>query len=97
MESLQPEVPRKVEEALIFRLKHAAMKQCRSTAGAYADCCRGRSFSMAWACRGQLRDFSACLGQHTGDEYLNKLKLRWVQAGKPEQPDWDDLLLDLYD
>lgn len=52
---------------------------------------------MAWACRGQLRDFSACLGQHTGDEYLNKLKLRWVQAGKPEQPDWDDLLLDLYD
>ena len=49
--------------ALIFQLKQRAYAACTAVASAYADCCRGRTLSMAWACRDELKALSACLGQ----------------------------------
>ena len=49
--------------ALLFQLKQRAYTVCSSAAAAYADCCRGRTLSMAWACRAELRGLSACLGE----------------------------------
>ena len=49
--------------ALLFQLKQRAYSVCSAAAGAYADCCRGRTFSMAWACRTELRALSTCLGE----------------------------------
>jgi COX assembly mitochondrial protein 1 len=56
-----PLVPKRVEEALFFRLKRRAFDKCDAAAKAYVDCCRGRSVSQAWACRGEARGLSSCL------------------------------------
>ena len=49
--------------ALFFRLKAKAFKTCKESADAYAQCCQGRSVSMVWACRAELKAMSACLGE----------------------------------
>ena len=63
--------------ALLFKLKHRALNQCSDTAKAYAECCRGRSISMAWACRAPLRDLNTCLQEQC-------VPCSW-DAGSPEQ------------
>ncbi|CAK0772354.1 hypothetical protein CVIRNUC_003954 [Coccomyxa viridis] len=97
MSAVNPEknVPSKVEEALLFRLKQHAMRQCKKQAEAYAQCCGSRVFSAVWACRQDLRDLNSCLNQHTNPLQLNELKRRWLEAGQPELPNWDALLRDL--
>ena len=64
--------------ALLFQLKNRAMRQCSDTAGAYADCCRGRTVSMVWACRAPLRDLNACLQQQCAG--------RQAAVARPRQP-----------
>ena len=49
--------------ALFYKLKEKAFKTCKGSADAYAACCSGRTFSMAWACRAELKEMSECLGQ----------------------------------
>ncbi|CAL8470082.1 g9624 [Coccomyxa elongata] len=85
-------VSRKVEEALIFRLKQKAMEECKQQAQAYADCCSGRVFSAVWSCRDEFKALNACLSHHTNPQVLNELKRRWMEAGQPETPDWKALL-----
>ncbi|KAK9821797.1 hypothetical protein WJX81_006514 [Elliptochloris bilobata] len=85
-------VSRKVEEALLYRLKQKAMADCKVVARAYADCCSTRVFSAVWACRAELSTLNQCLQQHTGAQALNELKRRWVEAGRPDVPNWDMLL-----
>ena len=47
--------------ALFFRLKEHGFEECRAYSKAYADCCHGRVFSMAWACRQQMKQLSDCM------------------------------------
>eukprot|EP00884_Botryococcus_braunii_P013020 jgi/Botrbrau1/21719/Bobra.43_1s0113.1 len=85
-------VPHKVEEALIYRLKQHAVRQCSSAAKAFAECSSGRALSVVWACRSQWNDLNTCVSQHTHADAQEQLKERWLAAGKPESPDWDVLL-----
>ena len=55
--SIVPPVP----AALFFRLKEHGFEKCKAYSVAYADCCRGRVFSMAWACRKQMHELSDCM------------------------------------
>jgi len=57
------EVPKRVEEALLYRLKQRAFRECGAAAAAYADCCRGRVVSLAWACRSEAGAYNACVGR----------------------------------
>ncbi|DBA90368.1 TPA: hypothetical protein ACH3X1_003649 [Trebouxia sp. C0004] len=56
-------VSTKVEEALIFRMKQEAMQKCKQEARAYAECCKTRSISIAWACRQQFGNLNSCVAQ----------------------------------
>lgn len=79
--------------ALFFRLKEKAFKECDPLARAYADCCRGRIVSVAWACRQEAKLLSACMTQYTSR--LEKLKERWVASGSRlhmSDTDWEGLL-----
>ncbi|KAI3434718.1 hypothetical protein D9Q98_002779 [Chlorella vulgaris] len=84
------EMPKKVEEALFYRLKQKGFKECSTTADAYAQCCSGRVLSVVWACRKELRALSDCMSTHTSR--LEDLKQRYLAAGSPSNPDWDKLL-----
>eukprot|EP00887_Chlorella_sp_A99_P003617 scaffold7.g3617.t1 len=86
-------VPKKIEEALFYQLKQKGFEACQAYSAAYADCCRGRVISMAWACRKQLHELSDCMGTHTGR--LEELKQRYVAMGSPTHLDeaiWQKLL-----
>lgn len=92
MSAVDYTISKKAEEALIYKLKQHAMKRCGETAKAYAQCAEGRTFSVVWACRSQLNDLNACLHERTGADIREQLFRRFAEAGKPERPDWDQLL-----
>lgn len=48
---------------LFYRLKQKAFEECRAQGTAYADCCRGRTLSMAWKCRDEMAAYSDCVSQ----------------------------------
>ena len=52
-----------VGAALVYHLKAQAMKDCKESAKAYAECAEGRVVSVVWACRKQFNDLNSCLSQ----------------------------------
>ncbi|CAI5464958.1 unnamed protein product [Closterium sp. Yama58-4] len=63
---------KKVEEALRSRMKERALKECAREIEAYADCVRGRVFSIVWACRAHATELNECLHQYTNDAVLDQ-------------------------
>ena len=87
------EVPKRVEEALFFKLKERAFKECGDLSRAYAQCCSGRVISLAWSCREESKALSSCMSTVTCR--LDELKREWVAAGRKqdmEERDWNELL-----
>lgn len=68
------------------------MSSCSAYASAMAACAKGRTVSTVWACRAELNALNECLGEHTGERALAELERRWVEAGRPEKPEWKELL-----
>lgn len=46
---------------LAHKLAMVANEKCKAAIDAYNDCCRGRSVSMAWACRETYDASEACI------------------------------------
>lgn len=87
------EVPKRVEEALFYRLKQRAFDDCADHAKAYAECCRGRVVSLVWSCRDESKVLSACMTTVTSR--LDDLKREWVRAGRKQdmtESEWNALL-----
>ena len=82
-----PSVLKKEEEALITLMKERALVRCKTAQRTYYECVKGRTLSVAWACREQARAMSACLSEHTSDATLETMKARWSEAGKPSIAD----------
>lgn len=72
-------------------MKERALVHCKQSQKDYYECVKGRMISVAWACRQQASDMSACLNQHTSDEVLEDLKRRWAKAGKPSIADRNNI------
>tara|TARA_B100000519_G_C14113558_1_gene376961 strand:+ start:433 stop:771 length:339 start_codon:yes stop_codon:yes gene_type:complete len=75
---------KKEEEALITVMKELALAKCASHQREYYECVKGRTVSVAWACRDAGKSLNECLGQETSDEKLNETKRKWIAAGKPK-------------
>lgn len=56
-----------------------AREKCHETRLAYVTCAKGRTLSLAWACREQFRDFNDCLKRYTTDEELERRKEEWAR------------------
>lgn len=84
--------PKRVEEALFFKLKERAFRECSTYSQAYAECCRGKVVSMIWSCRDESRLLSGCLSRITSR--LEDLKQEWMKTSKLDmtREDWDALL-----
>ena len=68
------------------------MSSCSAYASAMAACAKDRTVSTVWACRSELNALNECLGKHTNERVLGELERRWVEAGRPEKPEWGALL-----
>eukprot|EP00892_Ulva_mutabilis_P004817 jgi/Ulvmu1/2707/UM014_0163.1 len=91
----QPEVPKKVESAMIYQLRKRAIHKCQEKTEAFVACSEKRLFSVVWACRGQLNELNECTKQHTSDEAFFRLKTNWLERGSPRDVDWEDLMKDI--
>lgn len=80
-------VLKKEEEAIITLMKERALVACKDAQREYYECVKGRTLSIAWACRERAAAMSTCLHAHTSDEVLEDMKARWVKAGKPSFAD----------
>ena len=47
--------------ALLYRLIQKGHVECKAYSQAYADCCRGRTLSVIWTCRQQMKELSDCM------------------------------------
>ena len=87
------DVPKRVEEALFYRLKQRAFEDCDELARSYAACCSGRVVSLVWSCRDESKALSSCMTKVTSR--LDDLKREWLRAGRKnemQESDWDALL-----
>jgi hypothetical protein len=82
-----PVVPQYIEEALLDRLKKKAREKCKQQIENYVECTKNRVFSIAWKCRGHLKEMNDCLGNYTKKKELDRLKIEWakLQAEKEAQ------------
>ncbi|KAM3229681.1 hypothetical protein ACQJBY_060481 [Aegilops geniculata] len=62
-EARENHVKKKVEEALRSKMKQKALKECDVLCSKYAECARGRTFSVVWTCRKQAKELNNCLHQ----------------------------------
>lgn len=88
------ECPKRVEEALFFKLKERAFRECSAYSKAYAECCKGKVISVVWSCREESRKLSGCLSKYTSR--LQDLKELWMSNGSRHtmsESEWN-LLLD---
>uniref|UniRef100_A0A453IGR5 COX assembly mitochondrial protein n=2 Tax=Aegilops tauschii subsp. strangulata TaxID=200361 RepID=A0A453IGR5_AEGTS len=49
--------------ALRSKMKQKALKECDVLCSKYAECARGRTFSVVWTCRKQAKELNNCLHQ----------------------------------
>lgn len=89
------DITKKAEESLLYQLKQHALRKCKAKTQAYAECTQGRTITVVWACRDQLNDLNTCLKACTKVDIQQQLFRRFAEAGRPERPDWDNLLHDL--
>ncbi|KAF8973909.1 hypothetical protein BDZ97DRAFT_1648224 [Flammula alnicola] len=54
---------RREEETLLKTTKAHALKECDSLVKEFAACASGRTVSVAWACRDQLKHVQDCMVQ----------------------------------
>jgi COX assembly protein 1 len=47
--------------ALFFRLKQKGFQECKQYSDAYAACMTGRTLSVVWACRQEMKELSTCM------------------------------------
>ncbi|XP_062216156.1 uncharacterized protein LOC133916488 [Phragmites australis] len=77
-EARENHVKKKVEEALRSKMKQKALQECDFYCSKYAECARGRTFSVVWQCRKQAKELNNCLHQYTNDAVLEEMKKAYM-------------------
>ncbi|XP_024357113.1 uncharacterized protein [Physcomitrium patens] len=78
-DAAQSRMKKKVEEALRSKMKAQALKECDPLVAKFAECAKGRLFSVVWACRAQSKETNACLHRYTNDEAFEKYKKQYEE------------------
>ena len=58
-----PIVSSAVDEVLKYKIKLEALEKCKPEIEKYVSCTKGRTLSLAWACKEQLYTLKRCTGQ----------------------------------
>ncbi|KAL7414567.1 hypothetical protein BDY24DRAFT_385678 [Mrakia frigida] len=66
------------EEELRKNAKLSALKACDPLVKAFADCSTGRTFSVVWACKDQLKTVNDCVRPLRSEEHLDKLRMEFL-------------------
>ncbi|GBF90809.1 hypothetical protein Rsub_03110 [Raphidocelis subcapitata] len=90
-------ISRQAEDKLAHKLALVAQVKCKGALDAYNDCCRGRMVSMVWACKRLYQESDACIQRYVNEDNVGVMRRRWLEAGKPNKPDWGALMEGLVD
>ncbi|KAJ7554350.1 hypothetical protein O6H91_06G136200 [Diphasiastrum complanatum] len=69
---------KKVEEALRSKMKARALKECDHVVSKFAECAKGRTFSVVWTCRFHSKELNECLHKFTNDDVLEEYKKQYI-------------------
>lgn len=83
---------RQATNKITYKITMIAQERCKQVIEDYNLCAKGRSISMLWACREKYNQSQDCVHQFLNDRTLDIVKRRWIDAGRPHKPDWDQLL-----
>ncbi|KAF9474479.1 hypothetical protein BDN70DRAFT_815651 [Pholiota conissans] len=73
---------RREEETLLKTTKAHAMKECDNIVKA---CASGRTVSVAWSCREELKHVQDCMVQFTGPEPMEQVRKEYLRLRNIEQ------------
>jgi len=76
---------RREEDTLLKATKARALKECDAFVKAFADCATGRTISVAWACREQLKSLQDCMRQYTGPEPMEAVREEYLRLRSLQQ------------
>eukprot|EP00039_Didymoeca_costata_P016737 m.304899 g.304899 ORF g.304899 m.304899 type:complete len:103 (-) comp16443_c0_seq1:680-988(-) len=78
---------RKVERDIYIpkMMKKAAIRTCSKEAQAFAECCHGRTISMAWACNKQNNALQNCLKNNLLDADYEREKAIFLRKKEETQ------------
>ncbi|CAO1614141.1 unnamed protein product [Jaminaea pallidilutea] len=66
------------EDAMMKQIRLDALKKCDDVVKDFADCAKGRTVSVVWACRKQNRDVQDCLSKHMSEESVSQARKEWL-------------------
>jgi COX assembly protein 1 len=70
---------RREEETLLKTTKAHALRECDVVVKEFAACASGRTISVAWACRNQLKQVQDCMVQFTGPESMEQVRKEYLR------------------
>jgi len=70
---------RREEETLLKTTKAHALRECDVVVKEFAACASGRTISVAWACRNQLKQVQDCMVQFTGSEPMEQVRKEYLR------------------
>ncbi|KAG8981561.1 hypothetical protein FRB94_009452 [Tulasnella sp. JGI-2019a] len=76
---------RREEEALVKATKTRALKECEGLVTEFANCATGRTVSVVWACKDQLRAMQTCVAQYTNPDNMDDLRADYMKQKRRKQ------------
>ncbi|KAI0335968.1 hypothetical protein GY45DRAFT_1315984 [Cubamyces sp. BRFM 1775] len=76
---------RREEETLLKKTKEHALKECDPIVKEFAECAEGRTFSVAWECRGKYKAVQDCMLQYTGPEAMALVRAEYLRLRNEQQ------------
>jgi len=61
------------------------VKECHDVVKEFADCVGGRTLSVAWACRKQLRTMEDCILLYTGPEPYERVRMEYLRLREEQR------------
>ncbi|KAF5337144.1 hypothetical protein D9611_003292 [Ephemerocybe angulata] len=80
---------RREEDTLLKVTKARALRECDTVVKAFAACASGRTVSVAWACKDQLKVVQECMVQFTAPEPMEAIRKEYLRlrAQNPDSPE----------
>ncbi|GAX78269.1 hypothetical protein CEUSTIGMA_g5711.t1 [Chlamydomonas eustigma] len=85
-------ISRQASNKITYKITLIAEQKCQDLIAAYNNCAKGRGVSMIWACKGKYNESQDCVHKYLNENNVALVTRRWVDAGKPSKPDWDEIL-----
>ncbi|ORX34158.1 hypothetical protein BD324DRAFT_683593 [Kockovaella imperatae] len=70
--------------------REEAMTHCEQLVNEWGKCANGRTISMGWACKTQLKAWHQCIRDHVTEERLDQLRVEYLANRQQKLEEYKD-------